>query len=65
MGYADGCGFRMGLSFCKREIPIIEIKRMFAEGRTAKLSGFISKAGKLFSARLRLDGGKVGFDFDS
>ena len=65
MGYTDGCDFRMGLSFCKREIPIIEIKRMFVEGRTAKLNGFISKTGKLFSARLKLEGGKVGFEFDT
>ena len=65
MGYSSGCDFRMGLSFCKREIPIIEIKRMFAEGRTARIGGFISKTGKLFSARLKLEGGKVGFEFDT
>ena len=63
MGYADGCEFRMGLSFCKREVPILEIKRMFAEGKTARLGGFVSRTGKLFSARLKLEGGKVAFDF--
>ena len=63
MGYADGCTFRMGLSLCNREIPIVEVKRMFREGRTAKISGFISKTGKLFSARLKLERDKVGFDF--
>jgi hypothetical protein len=63
MGYADGCEFRMGLSLCNREIPIVEVKRMFREGRTAKIPGFISRAGKLFSARLKIEGGKVGFDF--
>lgn len=65
MGYSSGCEFRMGLAFCKREIPIVEIKRMFAEGRTARLPGFISKTGKLFTARLKLDCGKVAFDFDN
>ncbi|MBR7117615.1 MAG: topoisomerase C-terminal repeat-containing protein [Clostridia bacterium] len=64
MGYADGCKFRMGLSLCNREIPISEVKRLFAEGRTARLDGFISKSGKLFSARLKIDGDKVSFDFD-
>ena len=64
MGYSDGCSFRMGLALCNREIPIIEVKRMFREGRTAKIPGFISKAGKLFSARLKIEDGKVGFDFN-
>ena len=63
MGYADGCTFRMGLSLCNREIPITEVKRMFFEGRTAKIPGFISKSGKLFSARLKIENGRVGFDF--
>lgn len=63
MGYKDGCSFRMGLNICKRDIPILEVKRMFAEGRTAKLGGFISKSGKLFSGRLALKDDKVVFDF--
>ncbi|MBR2930285.1 MAG: topoisomerase C-terminal repeat-containing protein [Clostridia bacterium] len=63
MGYTEGCSFRLGSTFCKRDVPISEIKRMFAEGRTARLDGFISKTGKLFSGRLKLDGDKVGFDF--
>ncbi len=63
MGYADGCEFRMGISICKRDIPITEVKRLFAEGHTAKLWGFISRAGKPFSARLSLKGGEVVFDF--
>ncbi len=64
MGYAEGCGFRMGLTICKREIPILEVKRMFAEGKTAKIWGFVSRAGKQFSARLALKDGEVTFDFD-
>lgn len=63
MGYKDGCDFRMGLNICKRDIPIIEVKRMFSEGRTARLGGFISKGGKVFSGRLALKDGKVVFDF--
>lgn len=64
MGYTEGCGFRMGITICKREIPIIEVKRMFAEGRTGRLWGFVSRGGKQFGARLRLKGGEVVFDFD-
>ncbi|MGE5560774.1 MAG: topoisomerase C-terminal repeat-containing protein, partial [Chloroflexota bacterium] len=33
------------------------------EGKTALLSGFVSKAGKPFSAALSLDGGKLTFTF--
>ena len=63
MGYVNGCDFRMGLKLCQREIPIIEVKRMFAEGRTIWLDGFISKGGKPFGARLVMKDGAVGFDF--
>ncbi len=63
MGYSEGCKFRMGLALCKRDIPIDEVKRLFATGATAKLSGFISKSGKPFSARLVLRDGNVVFDF--
>ncbi len=63
MGYADGCKFRMGTSICKLDIPIIEVKRMFAEGATSKLHGFISKNGKQFSARLVIKDKEVAFDF--
>ncbi|NLI39738.1 MAG: DNA topoisomerase 3 [Caldisericales bacterium] len=40
--------------------------RLFEEGRTEKISGFISRKGRPFSAYLVLkDGGKVGFEFDN
>ncbi|MBQ1260699.1 MAG: topoisomerase C-terminal repeat-containing protein, partial [Clostridia bacterium] len=64
MGYKDGCEFRMGLAICKKTVPILEVKRLFATGSTAKLNGFISKNGKLFSARLVLKDGKITMDFD-
>ncbi len=63
MGYSDGCEFKMGISICKRDIPITEVRRLLAEGATAKLGGFISKRGKLFSAKLVLKDGEVVFDF--
>ncbi len=63
MGYSEGCEFRMGINICKKDIPILEVKRMFAEGSTSKLYGFISKGGKQFSARLVIKDGTVGFDF--
>ena len=63
MGYVDGCEFRIGLTICKKTLPINEIRRMLATGKTAKMSGFVSKAGKIFSAALTVKDGKVVFDF--
>jgi len=41
-----------------------ELRQLIADGRTGPLDGFRSKAGRPFTARLRLDAeGKVGFDF--
>ncbi|NMD14748.1 MAG: DNA topoisomerase III, partial [Caldisericales bacterium] len=40
--------------------------RLFEEGKTEKISGFISRKGRPFSAYLVLkDDGKVGFEFDN
>ena len=63
MGYNDGCAFQMGINICKRDIPINEARRLLVEGRTAKLYGFISKKGKRFDGRLKLEGGNVVFEF--
>lgn len=63
-GYKEGCTFRVGVNVCKKAIPISEVARLLATGTTAKLSGFISKNGKRFDARLALEGGKAVFKFD-
>ncbi len=65
MGYADGCQFKMGVRICQRDIPIYEVRRLLAEGKTSKLSGFISKKGKFFSGYLVIKDGEVVFDFDT
>ena len=63
MGYSEGCKFKMGVTICQRDIPINEVRRLLATGSTAKLSGFISKKGKLFSGKLVLKDGEVSFGF--
>ena len=52
MGYKDGCEFRINLTICKKTLPINEIRRLLATGKTAKMNGFVSKTGKIFSAAL-------------
>ena len=64
MGYKEGCGFRVGINICKKSIPISEVRRLLAEGSTAKISGFISKNGKRFEGRLVIKDGAAVFNFD-
>ena len=63
MGYNDGCTFRVGINICKKSIPIMEVRRLLAEGKTTKMSGFISKNGKRFEGRLAIKDGAAVFDF--
>ena len=63
-GYKNGCKFRVGFTICKRQISIANVRLLLAEGRTAKIKGFVSKNGKLFDAALKLVDGEAKFDFD-
>ncbi len=63
MGYKEGCQFRVGVTLCKKTLPISEVRRLLATGSTAKINGFISKNGKSFSSRLIIKDGAVVFDF--
>ncbi len=58
------CKFRMGKSLCQREIPQEEVLRLIETGKTALIQKFISKKGRPFSAFLKLEDGKVGFEFE-
>ena len=64
MGYSDGCNFKMGVSICRRDIPISEAARLLATGSTALLTDFVSKNGKRFKAKLVLKDKEVVFSFD-
>lgn len=64
-----GCGFAVWKTIAKRKVPKGAVKELLKNGRTTKpLDGFKSKAGKPFSAHLKLirdDAGtlRVAFDF--
>ena len=64
MGYADGCTFKMGVRICRRDVPISEVARLLATGKTATLTDFVSKNGKRFKAKLVFKDGEVVFSFD-
>lgn len=63
LSYKEGCKFRISGVICKRVIPIAAARELLQEGKTRKLAGFISKNGKPFEARLKLEEGRAVFDF--
>jgi DNA topoisomerase-3 len=60
------CGFVVWKEISQKRISQAQVKKLLEKGITDLISGFVSKSGKEFSAKLKLDGdGKVSFDFDS
>ena len=58
------CKFSFNMKILGRTIPIGEARRILREGRSEVLQGFRSKKGTLFAAALKLENGRVDFDFD-
>jgi DNA topoisomerase-3 len=58
------CSFRLGKTILQREVPPEQVQKLIATGKTDLLRKFISKKGRPFSAYLKLDKGKVGFEFE-
>ena len=65
MNYKEGCKFRIPLSLCSRPIPMSAAVSLLEKGSTEVLTDFVSKAGKRFSAALKLEGDDVKFDFSA
>lgn len=59
------CSFRMGKTILQRDIPKEQVQKLIATGKTDLLPRFISKKGRPFSAYLKLEDGKVGFEFEA
>lgn len=58
------CPFKVGVYICNRAISVSNIKLLLEQGRTAKITGFVSKrTGKTFDGRLKLENGNAVFDF--
>ncbi len=58
-------GTRISKTILQKEIPTDQGIKMFVEGKTDLMPGFISKKGRKFSAHLTVDRktGKLGFEF--
>ena len=63
-GYKEGCTFKINSVICNRVISIANAKMLLETGRSAKIQGFTSKAGKSFDAVLKIEGGRAVFEFD-
>ena len=58
------CKFSISSSICGREISTEDVKALLTNGKTEKLTGFVSKTNNSFDAILKLDESKrVVFDF--
>ncbi len=64
--YKNGCKFRIGGNICGRVITVKDAESLLENGKTEKLTGFVSKkTGKAFDGALKLDDEKkVVFDFN-
>src|SRR5438876_123913 len=57
------CSFRVSKTILHRAIPKEQVQKLMNTGKTDLLPGFISKKGRPFSAHLKLENGKIGFEF--
>jgi DNA topoisomerase-3 len=57
------CSFKMSKTILKREIPQDQMRKMLIEGKSDVLKRFISKKGRPFDATLRLQNGKISWEF--
>ncbi len=61
----DERGVRVSKTILQNEIPTDQARKLFADGKTDLMQGFVSKKGRKFAAHLLLDRktGKVTFEF--
>ncbi len=60
-----GCAFSVYGFICHRVLSKSNMQMLLETGKSAKIKGFISKSGKPFDAYLKLEDGKVVFDFEN
>lgn len=66
LGWACGnqkCEFSIPRVLCRHELSDAELCALLSGEATAYIDSFISRAGKPFTARLRLDQGRIRFEF--
>ncbi|MBC8009284.1 MAG: DNA topoisomerase 3 [Burkholderiales bacterium] len=61
--WRNGCRFVVWKIIAQKEIPPEVVRELLTAKTTGVLSGFLSKAGKPFDAKLKVVGGEVKLDF--
>ncbi|WP_299514407.1 type IA DNA topoisomerase [uncultured Rummeliibacillus sp.] len=62
--YRAGCKFTVSKTIASKKLSPNQVKDLCQNGVTKEMKGFKSKKGTSFSAKLKLDQGKVVFDFN-
>lgn len=62
-GWREGCSFVIWKTMSGKKVSTAMATKLLKSGRTQVLKGFVSKAKKKFDARLKIEDGKVGFEF--
>ena len=57
------CKFKLSKTILGKDIPREQAEKLLTAGKTDLIDGFISKRGRPFAAHLKLEDGKVGFEF--
>ena len=65
MGFKNGCKFTIPVNLCRRDIPIVAARDLLTAGKTKKIDGFVSRAGRTFASELILRDGNVEFSFST
>lgn len=60
---SGACSFTIPQEIASKKLTDANVKSLLEKGVTKEISGFKSKAGKLFSAKLKLNEGKIEFEF--
>ena len=60
----ESCSFTVGKTIASKKLSDTQIKKLLTTGETGTISGFKSKAGKTFSASLKVDKEKGGISFE-
>lgn len=60
----DDCGILIFKTIAGKKLTDSQVKQLLEKGITNEIKGFTSKNGKEFSAKLKLEDGKVKFDFN-
>lgn len=64
--YECDCGYKLSHTVAQVALPEDVIQELLTSGKTkAKIVGFVSRAGNQFDTCLKLENGKIQFDFDN